>query len=167
MVIALKRFIATGMYSGLLRPAPGTWGSLAACFLLIPILNFDLFEHYFPITILTLLFCGLNFWSAEVAIQQWGNDPGQMVIDEWAGLSLAFALCYEWTDLVLHVEMVWISSEVITFISIFVLFRIFDIIKPLGISKLQQINGALGILLDDLAAGAFTAITMNVLSRLI
>jgi phosphatidylglycerophosphatase A len=115
------------------------------------------------------LFSILNFWSASAATTKWGKDPAQMVIDEWAGFGLALSAMFEWFPIKIE-SFDWsdaISPELTVFICAFALFRLFDIIKPLGIARLQQFNGALGILIDDLAAGGLTAITLNVLSRLI
>lgn len=162
----LKRFIATGFGSGLLKPAPGTWGSLAALLLAYAIHNFINLETYFALSIGCLLCCGLNFWSAEAAVIKWGKDPSEMVMDEFAGLFLALALTFEIAPISLSDKILW-WEETYTFLVIFLIFRFFDIIKPLGINRLQQLSGSFGILIDDLAAGGLTFLTIYTIYLLI
>lgn len=166
LIPKLKRFIATGFGSGLLKPAPGTWGSLAALLLAYAVHNFTNLETYFTLSVGCLLFCGLNFWSADAAITKWGKDPSEMVMDEFAGLFLALALAFEIVPISLSDKLLW-WEEIYTFFAIFLVFRFFDIIKPLGINRLQQLSGSFGILVDDLAAGGLTFLTIYTIYLLI
>ncbi len=76
-----------------------------------------------------------------------GNDPGEIVLDEWAG---------QWTAFILLPHFNWP-----VLISGFLIFRIFDILKPLGINRLQKLPGGYGVTADDLLAGVYTAVALR------
>ena len=162
----LKCFVAAGFGSGLLKPAPGTWGSLAALVLAWFLMSSPFLAEYYVLTLFCLLFCGLNFWTADAAVDKWGKDPSQMVMDEFSGLFLALALMVEFFPFLIADKLIW-WNEVYTFALIFGFFRFFDIIKPLGINRLQQYSGGFGILLEDLAAGGLTFLTIYTIYLLI
>ena len=72
----------------------------------------------------------------------WGNDPSRVVVDEMVGV---------WIPLIVAVPTVW--WQVIT---AFILFRFFDILKPLGIRSLDRRVGAFWVMADDLLAGVYS-----------
>jgi phosphatidylglycerophosphatase A len=82
---------------------------------------------------------GLALWSSGPAARAMGQaDPPCIVIDEVAGMMVSVAaLPARWP----------------VYLAGFLLFRFFDVVKPLGIRSLQRLPGSLGIVLDDLAAG--------------
>lgn len=162
----IKCFIASGFGSGLLKPAAGTWGTLAALLLAVLLRDTPFLAPYFPLTGFCFLFCLLNFWSAKAAISQWGEDPPQMVMDEFSGLFLALALFFEIVPTP-QLEIVNWWNDIHSYLMFFAVFRFFDIIKPLGINRLQQYSGGFGILLDDLAAGGLTFLTIYTIYLLI
>ena len=91
---------------------------------------------------------------AEWAEQEWGNDPGRFVLDEIAGYLLGAAI-------------VWLatasSPDVTELVALFVLFRAFDILKPWPISRLEELKGGDGVMLDDVAAGILAAVVLLLL----
>jgi len=122
---------------GLLRPAPGTWGSLVA----ILIWYFAEFLHssihiILPIFILfSWLICSQASHDSE------SKDNSAIVIDEMAGMLVTLS---------------FVSHGATTYLAAFLLFRLFDIWKPWPISWVDNnVKGGLGILLDDLIAGLF------------
>jgi len=122
---------------GLLRPAPGTWGSLVA----ILIWYFAEFLHpsihiILPIFILfSWLICSQASHDSE------SKDNSAIVIDEMAGMLVTLS---------------FVSHGATTYLAAFLLFRLFDIWKPWPISWVDKnIKGGLGIVLDDLIAGLF------------
>lgn len=147
----LKLFIGTGFGSGYFPVAPGTSGSLLATILMYFVLQVDAF-------IGTLIFVAisslLTLWVSSVCEEEWGKDPGKVVIDEFAGQALVFFA-------------IPVSGYLVTDLYVlsagFVLFRIFDIWKPLGINRAQKIGGGTGILLDDLIAGFYAFICLKTL----
>jgi phosphatidylglycerophosphatase A len=130
---------------GYLPLIPGTFGSLlgVAMFLLLP-------RIALPIAILAFTFAGI--WAATLTEEMSGRkDPGKIVVDEVAGqlialLPLAFV---KWS-----MTMVMVS---------FILFRFFDILKPYPANRLQELKGGVGVMCDDLVAGAYAAIIVGVL----
>ena len=130
-----SHLLATFFGIGLLRPAPGTWGSLAAVLLWY----FLDFLHSYSHIILPafILFSWLVCNKADQDSES--KDNSFIVIDEVAGMILALS---------------FMAHDAILYFFAFLLFRLFDILKPWPISWVDRnIKGGLGILLDDLIAG--------------
>jgi phosphatidylglycerophosphatase A len=131
-------FLAFGFGSGLARKAPGTLGTAAA----IP-LYWLLIQTGLPIySVSTILATLAGIWICGIAADKLGeHDFSGIVWDEVAGYLITMWLVpFSWKALLLG----------------FVLFRIFDIIKPWPISWIdQKVQGGLGIMLDDVVAGVF------------
>lgn len=148
---ALKYLFGTGFYSGLVPKAPGTAGSLAV----LLIIFWVIYAQIYPLLIVILIgSCLISLWVASYFEEEFGEDPGKMVIDEWAGQSLTFIAISFTGDL---------ESDIIILTAGFILFRFFDILKPLGIDKLQMYKGTAGILGDDLLAGLYALICLKTL----
>jgi len=142
-------WIATGLGSGLVPLAPGTAGSAVAVGL------FWLTSRGGALWVPAVVFVALllaGFWSATSAARSLGRkDPGAIVIDEFAGQFLALlALPVSWPVLAAG----------------FVLFRLFDIIKPPPARRLEALPGAAGIMADDLVAGLYANLLLQVAVRL-
>jgi len=139
MKIKLYDIIATWFYSGYLKPASGTWGTFAA--LPFCILTVFYFGSIGLILGSIILFC-IGLWAAHIyEIETGEHDSSRIVIDEAAGMMIAsIPLAY--------------SIDWITIILCFLAFRLFDAIKigPVGWLD-KNINGALGVMIDDIAAG--------------
>lgn len=122
---------------GRIRPAPGTWGSLAAmpAMLLGPA----------GAAILACL-VGVLGWVAvrSVLADRPADDPGWIVVDEAAGMLVALAA--------LPAGAGWVGA-----VAAFLLFRAFDILKPWPVSWADGLHGATGVMLDDILAGAIAA----------
>ncbi len=154
----LAHLIATVFGVGLLRPAPGTWGSLAA-------LPFGWLLHQaagFPgllLGLLTVFFCG--WWATSVATRGSENhDPSEIVVDEVAGQLVALIpLSYPAWAHGIDITVLWPG-----WIAAFVLFRIFDIIKRGPVGWADRRGDALGVMLDDIFAGIFAAIGVVLLA---
>ncbi len=144
--------IATIFGLGYLRPAPGTWGSLFA--LILAILLVEIFGiKGFVFALLSI--SAFGWWATSVYLKQIKTkDPSEVVIDELVGQWIAvlpivisaFYFKLEPFDL----WSGWISS--------FLFFRLFDILKPSLIGWADEKNGALGVMLDDIFAGIAAAI---------
>lgn len=142
------KFIATFFGVGYLPKAPGTFGALAA--LLISILIHRWFGHLFTeihaILIIIFYFAGTIAGTKLQVI--WGKDPQKIVIDEVVGTWISF---------------MFLPTQFWTFLGGFVLFRFFDIVKPLGIRKIDALPHAHGIMLDDVVAGIYANICMQLI----
>ena len=137
-MIRLIMAIATGLYSGYLPKAPGTWGSVVGLILYF-------FLHTLPLpayltTVGVLLIVGtFAAGSAEKIMDR--KDPGQVVIDEIVGMLITLTAA--------PVQpLVWLLG--------FGLFRFFDIVKPFPIRWIdKRIQGGVGIMMDDVVAGIY------------
>lgn len=148
------RAITTFGFVGLLRPAPGTWGSAAAIVLGI------LIDRWlgFPVFVLaTVLVTVLGFWACEQALKDRpGEDPSEIVIDEVAGqwLALLFPAAAFWNR---GLEDWWLVAYP-GWVAAFAFFRLFDIWKPGLVGKADRRGDAKGVMLDDLWAGFFAGL---------
>jgi phosphatidylglycerophosphatase A len=136
--------IATFFGAGLLKPASGTWGSLAA---LAP--GLLIAERFGPsgLLISAAIAYGLGHWASTIWINGTADkDPSPIVIDEVAGLWLTLTLA-PLTPLGIALA--------------FGLFRFFDIVKPWPVRWADKnIGGATGIMLDDVLAGIWAALVL-------
>lgn len=144
--------IATGLGVGHFPYGPGTMGALLAILIWYPITTMANHTTWFLITLaLILAFTLLGAWSSTVAERYWGEDPSRVVIDEVVG---------QWITL-LAVPAVFSWWHVL---AAFVLFRFFDIVKPLGVRKMENLKSGWGIMADDILAGCYGAILIYLLS---
>lgn len=127
--------------------APGTCGSFVAI-ALAPFI-FMPFPFWARIVILLLILATGTFASgkAEVLLQQ--QDPSEVVIDEVLG---------QWLVLLPFKNLVFWE-----YAAAFILFRIFDILKPWPIRRLESLGGGFGIMIDDAAAGVYAMLCLAVL----
>lgn len=128
---------------GRIRKAPGTWGSVAG------LLYFTvLFAQVSPWAL--VLWSALGLWFAvgicgEAEFRLNLRDPGMVVLDEFMAMPLCFVA---WQSL----PQAWVDQPWAVFLAGFALFRLFDVSKPLGISRLQHLPGGWGVVVDDVAA---------------
>jgi phosphatidylglycerophosphatase A len=143
-------FIATGAYSGYLPKAPGTWGSLVGILLWIPLRNLPVGTYGTIVTALFIL--GTAAAGAAEKIVDRG-DPGLVVIDEIVGQLIALSMA---------------PHHPVAVLAGFALFRFFDILKPFPVGWLDQhIHGGMGIMLDDVIAGFYALIILQIGVRLL
>jgi phosphatidylglycerophosphatase A len=148
----MMKLVATFFGVGFLRPAPGTWGSLAALPVAYAILSFAGFWLLVNLT----FFVFMSGWIATRELTRDGtdHDPSYIVIDEVVGQWIAvFPVGYG--AMMMSVELWRLYPG---WIAAFVLFRLFDIWKPWLVSKADARGDALGVMLDDVIAGVFAAI---------
>ena len=154
------RAIVTFGYVGLLRPAPGTWGSLAA--VALGVLAYEAGAGLL-VPLGAVLAAALGFWAVPLAIAgQADPDPSEIVIDEVAGQWLAMSF----TVIPLWQKGISILAAWPAFIVPFLLFRLFDIWKPWLVGRADRRHDAVGVMLDDLWAGLFAGIGSVVLAGL-
>ena len=134
--------VATFFGAGLLRPGPGTYGSIAAVLLWYAAAHAFHPQHLAAWTLAAALLATVIGIPAAtiVARESLREDPGHVVIDEVAGQLFALiAIPADWPHALLAL----------------LLFRLFDITKPPPIRQLERLPTGTGIMLDDLAAGLF------------
>ena len=142
--------VATFFGAGRLRPAPGTWGSLATV-----LLWWLLASHLPPsaripvIVLLIVLVVAIGIPAATLEERGCGKkDPSHVVIDEVAGQLLTLVAC----------PIVWPAL-----LAGFILFRAFDIVKPPPVRSLERLPEGTGIVVDDLGAGVYALIVLQLL----
>jgi phosphatidylglycerophosphatase A len=144
--------IGTFFGAGLLKPGPGTYGSIAAVLLWYAAAHI-LHPAQTPLAIGTALAAILatliGIPAATIVARESGReDPGQVVIDEVAGQLIALiAIPADWQHAAISL----------------ILFRLFDIFKPPPIRKFERLPAGTGIMLDDVAAGLFALIVAQLL----
>lgn len=144
----MTRLIASLFGAGFLRPAPGTWGSAAA---LVP--GAALLALAGPIAVAAgaVVLAALGWWAvARELLPDTDPDPGWIVIDEAAGLWVALAGLPGFS---------WLGV-----LAAFLLFRLLDIAKPGPVGWADRKGGAMGVMLDDLLAGAIAALVLLALA---
>jgi phosphatidylglycerophosphatase A len=135
--------VATALGAGYAPIAPGTFGSAVGLLLWLALPNI----HWLQLVAI-LVVAVVGAWSGSVAEEHFDRrDPGQVVVDEVAGMMVTLAFNpvngFAW------------------FAAAFVLFRAADIIKPFPVNQLERLPGGLGIMADDLAAGIYANLALR------
>jgi len=154
-------WVATGLGSGRIKPAPGTWGTLAALVawcLFSPLLATPwpwLSELLFLAAPLAMTWLAVKA-SDRVVAETGEKDPGYIVADEWAGMWITlwpvrWAIACDLPRLFAHGGWRWLPVLAIPFAA----FRLFDIWKPWPIRQIQVLPAGSGVVADDVVAGFF------------
>lgn len=131
---------------GYIKRAPGTFGSIPGIVLFLLTRNLQTWLQI-------LVFMGFCLFAIGIAEKiekiDRSKDPEEVVIDEAAGMWLSLFLIWD--------------ASVLTILVGFLLFRLFDILKPFPVNLFQTFRGGTGILADDLAAGMLTNFILRIL----
>jgi len=149
-VTRLAVFLATVAYCGYFPIAPGTVGSAAG--LVVYLLVWWTQSPAVEIALIVATFAA-GTWAATHAERYFGGiDPGPVVIDEVLGMLITLAFIPAgWTAVVAG----------------FVLFRVFDVIKPFPADRLEKFHGGFGIMADDAMAGVYANLALRLLMWLL
>jgi phosphatidylglycerophosphatase A len=149
MIHNILYFLATGFYSGKSPYAPGTAGTLAGVGLVI-------LTGWFSLTaqiIFCILLFGVGILASEYHERTTGEqDAPEVVIDEIAAY---------------YFIMLFFQNSLNNLFWAFLLFRIFDIVKPYPIKRLEEFGGGIGVMLDDLGAAVYSIGALLVLKGLL
>ncbi|MBN2413801.1 phosphatidylglycerophosphatase A [candidate division KSB1 bacterium] len=141
-------FIATTFYSGYFPIAPGTVGSfvaIVALWLLPPL-------SWLSLSIISIVGFIIGVWASNIAEEHWGHDPGRVNWDEVVGMIITIiALPKNW----------------IIYVCAFFVFRLFDVVKPYPVNKTEKLPAGLGIMSDDVVAGIFANVVLQIVFRFI
>jgi phosphatidylglycerophosphatase A len=141
----LALLIASFGYVGFFPIAPGTAGSLAALplFAFVRWMGIPAFELGMIAAVLAV-----GIWSANRAERALGRkDPGPVVIDEVLGMLITLA---------------WLPVSLAGVLVGFLLFRLFDVVKPYPAGRMEHLPGGYGIMLDDAMAGLYSHLVLRV-----
>jgi len=145
----LSILISSFFYLGYSPVAPGTVGTLGAVLLFYLISGFSNLEY----VLFTIVFIILSVWVSGVTRTNLGeSDPGIIVIDEVCGYLITMLL---------------IPPSIINIVVGFLLFRFFDISKPPPIRRLEAFSGGIGIVADDVLAGVYANILLQIFIRVL
>jgi phosphatidylglycerophosphatase A len=142
---------------GYLPLAPGTFGSLVGLGIFLLLARLTTGAPLVAIVLALIVAVTLaGIWAGSRIEQLSGRkDPGKVVVDEVAGQMISlFPL-----TLFSH----WSTGLVILS---FILFRFFAIVKPYPANRLQELDGGVGIMFDDLVAGVYGAVVISIISRI-
>lgn len=145
LIDGILNFINTCCFAGRIPFAPGSFASLLAAALIF----------LFPAVFTNILFTVLLVVFAVVCVNMHryeGEDPGYIVIDEFAGMC---------------VTMAGHRANLVDCAMGFVLFRVFDILKPFPIKRVERLKKGCGVVGDDVLAGIFASAILFLLGRFI
>jgi len=154
-VKTIYKLTATALGAGYSPFAPGTMGAIVGCIALWLLEKYNLIST----TSTPILFIGLIVITTILGIiatdkleEDWGKDPSKVVLDEVIGM---------W------ITMMFVPFSFLNVLIGFGLFRFFDIAKPLGIRKLESLKGGVGVMADDILAGIYANITLQIIVYII
>ena len=142
--------LAIGFGVGNSKIAPGTVGTLL---LGVPFaIGLSVMPLFYSIVVLLVLTVVSIFICTQAEIYMNQHDPGSIILDEVIGFGYAVLL---------------LPNELVYWLLAFLLFRFFDITKPIPINKLQDLPRGYGVVLDDVLAGIYTSIILAVISHFV
>jgi len=146
------RLVASFFLIGEKAPfAPATWASLV----MLPAIYGYLHLSMLWQAGILILVSVVGTWVSTLAEEEYGHDGSPIVIDEVAGMLVTFFGTWS-----LGFQGNWLF-----FLGGFLLFRVFDIVKPFPIGRLQHLPRGYGVMADDLLAGVFANVVLRVVIR--
>lgn len=144
----ISKIITTCFGIGYIQKGAGTIAALFCCLLWYGLHGAE--SHFlFQLLLLVLLFF-LGVFTSNTVEKEWGKDSNRVVIDEVHGMLTAlFLIPFNWQYL----------------LAAFVLFRFFDIAKPLGVRKMEKFSEGWGVMLDDLLAGMYSNVVLQIIVK--
>jgi len=140
--------ISTCLGIGYIQKGAGTVAALAGCiaWYFTGARGADGWMNIISIVIILLI----GAWSATVVEKQWGHDSNRIVVDELLGMCISLFL--------IPISWKYIATA-------FILFRFFDIAKPLYIRKAEALPGGWGVMADDVLAGIYSNILLQIVVK--
>ena len=137
-------YIASIAGIGFIKKGGGTVAAIVFCLVwyLLPAIYVS---SYWQV-INTLLICGIGTWCANKVDKIWGKDSSKVVVDEVAGMAIT---------------LLYVPQNIYFLLAGLILFRLFDIFKPLGIKELEKLPGGWGVMADDVLAGIYSLMVLQ------
>jgi phosphatidylglycerophosphatase A len=149
MALGMAKTVGSVFGIGYLPFAPGTFASLAAALVYFFFPAIQNLQLLLPLIVLSIVF---GVWSGGAMEEECGQDPSSAVIDEVAGQWIALAA---------------LPGRPLVVLSAFILFRVFDILKPGPVDRVQRLPGGWGIMADDVLAGILANLSLRALMALL
>jgi len=155
----MRKWIVTGLGTGFLPVAPGTWGSAAVAAIFLGVAfaaggrRVCVTGSMVALALLASLACLL--WGGHAESTFGRKDPSEVTVDEWAGQALTYVL----------LPVGGARQRLIVAAAGFVAFRIADIVKPPPAGRLQRLPAGAGILVDDLIAAVYANLLCQIIFR--
>jgi phosphatidylglycerophosphatase A len=125
----------------------GTFAALACCTCWYFLSKYNHSNNIW-LSVSTIIITGIGIWAAGKVDAEWGKDSSRVVIDEVAGMC---------------VGLLFLPAQLKYIVASFILFRFFDITKPLFIRCLEKLPLGWGVMADDLLAGIYTNLIMQII----
>ncbi len=137
------KFVATGLFSGYMRPYAGTWGTIPAWLIGWFLLRGDVVG----LSVAAAVSFGLSVWSAGEAEKLFGHDARKIVMDEWTGM---------------FITLLFIPPDIVWYGAAFFAFRLFDVVKIPPARQMENLPGGWGVTMDDVIAGIQANIALHI-----
>lgn len=144
MILKLNKIIASIFGIGFLKGG-GTYAALVTCGGIWLLWQSTAFQNPLYLLIITIVITLLGVYVSNKVEPDWGEDSSRVVIDEVAGMLIA---------------MLFIPANIYFLLAGFILFRFFDIVKPLYIRKMEALPSGTGVMMDDVLAGIYSNILL-------
>lgn len=138
----MDKLIATGLGIGYFGKGSGTLAAACCCAIWYATGGGNVMET----SAITLGLLSIGVWSATKVEKYWGVDSSRVVIDEIAGMCIA---------------LLFLPVTLVTVLTGLLLFRFFDIVKPLYIRKAEKLPGGWGVMADDVLAGIYSNVILQ------
>jgi len=142
----LTKLLSTTFFTGYLPLAPGSWGSV---FTLILVWFF--IPGNFPLLLVLIVLFGISLWVVDDAEKLYGKDARKINIDESLGMIIS---------------LLFLQKKLLFYVLAFILFRGLDTIKPPPIRSLEKLKGKWGVITDDVVAGVYTNLILQIIKIL-
>ncbi len=155
-MIKLANFFVSLSFAGYIKIIPpGTFASFLSIVILFPIVEYKIIPLEIFVTIFIVIFLLSLFFINKFSSHTQSHDSKIIVIDEFLGIYL----------ILIFYDQIIIINPYVTIVSIFILFRFFDILKifPANIVD-KKLKSSFGVILDDLIAGIYTTIILYILN---
>jgi phosphatidylglycerophosphatase A len=143
----LNKVIASWLGVGYIKGG-GTVAAIITCLLLMWGQSAHLFEHLWVLPLATLVITLIGIYTGNQVEADWGKDSSRVVIDEVAGQM---------------VTLLFVPLINLNLIIGLILFRFFDIVKPLGVRKMEKLPAGTGVMMDDVLAGLYANIVLQII----
>ncbi|WPU94904.1 phosphatidylglycerophosphatase A [Mucilaginibacter sabulilitoris] len=140
----INKIIASIFGIGFLKGG-GTYAAIVTCGFIYLLWQNPALQNPWYLFVITVVITLLGIYVSNKVEPDWGEDSSRVVIDEVAGMLIT---------------MLFIPVNIYFLLAGLVLFRFFDIIKPLGIRKMEDLGGGAGVMMDDVLAGVYSNVLL-------